>query len=158
MNRPTFRASLHFSTEPYGRFNAAVYIRCNIRPLQTQYTDFIVSTASHCQREKLFMRKYIFKSSRYASAEHVSSSSTMRTRSVRFGLALCRGGSPSPRRHVVEIRPRKSDSERAAHVVGIVVFRQRVSSQNAPRPRFVTNGVEYFMKIDELTGATNDGN
>jgi len=96
MNRPTFRASLYFSMEPYRRFNAAVYIRCNIRPLQTQYTDLIVS-ASHCQREKLFMRKYILKSSRYASAEHVSSSSTMRTRSIRFGLALCRGESPSPR-------------------------------------------------------------
>lgn len=131
-----------------------IYDAVYIRPLQTQYTDLIVSTASHCQREKFFMRKYIFKSSRYASVEHVSSGSTMRMQSIRFGLGLCCGKSPSPRRHVGEIRLRKSDSERVAHVVGIVIFRQRISSQTRHVRALWQTVVEYFMKLDRrrMTG------
>lgn len=151
MNRPTFRASLHFSMEPHGRFNAAVYIQ-HPPPSDTVYRSHCVDGVALSAWKALYAEVYIFKSSRYASAEHVSSSSTMRTRNVRFGLALCRGESSSPRRHVGEIRPRKSDSERAAHVVGIVAFRQRVSCQT----RHVR--VLWQTEWSTLWKSTNDGN
>lgn len=155
MNRPFAPRSIFLWSLTNVLMPRFIYDAVYIRPLQTQYTNLIVSTASHCQREKLFMRKYILKSSRYASVEHVSSGSTMRTRSIRFGLGLCYGKSPSPRRHVGEIRPRKSDSERVAHVVGIVIFRQRISSQTRHvRALWLQTVVEYFMKLDRrrMTG------
>lgn len=105
---------------------------------------------SLCRRRRIVsVKSFLYRSTSSkvpGTAQHVYSSSTMRTRSIRT-CPLSRGiiePSETRRRNSATEIWLWTDSSRRRNC--------RLSSAGKLHVRALTNGVEYFMKIDELTG------